>query len=182
MSPTSELGAFQLLVKGYIGKAKDSGYSDDQVAILQSDLNTGSIAFEGYKTAVTTSLECINLAGIRTQVDMNDQSYGFPFISYSYESPASGNPTAEACIRENSEAVEALYQMQPSSVDAGNQMILDAVPEISECLKGAGIPFDPEGLSADEIATKLHEMGSEEGFLPDGSLGPVRTCMMNAGF
>ena len=182
-SPTTALGSFQLLAQGYLDKAEEQGYSEEQVAIVKRAVETGEVTFEDYKTSLSSALACVTDAGIYNEMYPVDESRGFPYIDYFIQGTETGNPTADACIREDFEAIEALYQMQPSSVDAENSRFEKALDEqIMPCLDKLGLAFDTDGLSADEKWTKVLELSQEEPLPSDGTLGPVRTCMMNAGF
>lgn len=180
-TPTSSLDAFQLLAQGYIDAAEEQGYTDDQVLVLTTARDTGAVPFESYQAAISATLDCVTNAGIHNEVYPVDDARGFPTIDYFVEGPETGNPVADACIRENSEAVEALYQLQPSSVAAEEERFMKALDQVTPCLAGLGIDFETEGLTPDELWNKLDALSEEEDLPTDGTLGPIRTCMMNAG-
>jgi len=165
-----------MLASGYLEDAEAHDMDDMQVAVLKRAAAEGAIAFEDYQEAIHRSIECISDAGYHTEIYPADESRGFPVIGYFYEGPESGNPVADACIRMHSEAIEALYQMQPSSVSAQDQVFLDGLDDLEACLARAGVNWDTEGKTVDELWTELLEIRQTEPLPSDGTLGPIRGC------
>jgi len=146
---------FSLLVDAYLEDPVAENYSDEQIAILERARDAGELSFEEYAAAVSVALDCISDAGFHVQRDAPDDSRGFLTITYFYEGPEAGNPTAEACLLEHSAGVEAVYQLQPVSADAETALMAESMHDTIACLSEIGITEDFEGLSVDEFNARL---------------------------
>lgn len=171
-SPT---GAFAELVATYLDDPVADVYSEEQVAILTDAREAGALAFEDYAAAVDRTLECISTAGYYAQKDPVDSSRGFPTIGYFYESPEAGNPVAEACILENSSGVEAVYQLQPTSVQAEELMFDDELRALTDCFDRAGIELQEQGLEGRDLYREYNKLLMAE-IDQGGPPGPIATC------
>jgi len=153
---------------------------DAQVAVLERAKDTGAIAYEDYSAAIDESLDCITAAGFQAERDDPDDSRGFTTVTYSYEGPATGNPVAEACIRAHSGAIEALYQLQPTSAAAAEAMLVKNAALFQECLATHGITFSSEGKTPDEIREEISRLKEEEGIDDPENPGPIYLCFLSS--
>lgn len=173
-APTPD--AFAQLVDTYLEGPAADGYGAEQVATLTSARAAGELTFEEYSAAVDASLECIADAGFYVERDPIDESSGYPMANYFYEGPEAGNPVADECIHVNSEAIEAVYQLQPSSVAAANAHLATQTDELGRCLGNEGIEVDFDGLEGDELKEAVHQaLNDVLGTAADGS-EPALAC------
>ncbi|MCR6713518.1 MAG: hypothetical protein NVV57_12910 [Demequina sp.] len=160
--PAPSEGAFAQLVDSFVGGSTGQGLSEQQFATLKSAREAGELTFEQYSAAIDASLECISDAGFHVERYPTDDSGGYPIVTYFYESPETGNPVADECIRRNSEAIEAIYQLQPSSVAAKNAHLEVQAGEIARCLEKEGTEVDFEGLTGDDLAEAVHQAVNDQ--------------------
>jgi len=153
-------GAFTELVDTYLNDSAASGYGDEQVATLEHAREVGSLAYEDYAAAVEQSLDCITAAGYQVE-RRPDDSGGVPMVNYSYEGPETGNPVADECIYVHSQAIEAIYQLQPSSVEASQAHLKEVAGQFAACLQAMGIEANFDGLEGDELVEAVHHYDSE---------------------
>jgi len=173
---TSPTGAFVELVDSYLDRPGAEDYSAEQVDALEAARDAGELKFEAYAAAVDASLECIADAGFYVERDPIDESSGYPMANYFYEGPEAGNPVADECIHVNSEAIEAVYQLQPSSVAAANAHLATQTDELGRCLGNEGIEVDFDGLEGDELKEAVHQaLNDVLGTATDGA-EPALAC------
>lgn len=175
-SPADE---FAELVDSYLQDPAADDFADDQVATLQQARAAGELTFEDYSAAVDATLECIADAGYYVEKGVDD-SRGFPMVNYGYESPEAGNPVAETCIAAHSTAIEAIYQLQPSSVEAVDHHLEAVAREFAECLRAQGIEADFEGLKGEDLRKAIHHYDSEQALAAAAADDPDYGCSSNA--
>ena len=169
---------FADLVDVYIAQATASDASDEQLATLRHAKEGGRVTYEEVAQAVDRSLQCISDAGFHVERYGADDSRGFPMVNYFYEGPPTGNPVADACLREESEALEQLYQLQPSSVAAENAHLAEVAPRLAQCLHAAGVDVDFEGLRGDELGEAIHEAVNVQIEASDDGSSPALACFV----
>jgi len=182
----SATGAFAELVESYLEDPAAAGYSAEQVHLLKSAQQAGELSFEDYAAAVDASLDCIADAGYHVERSTSDADRGYEEVTYFYEGPAEGNPVADQCIYENSQAIEAVYQLQPSSVEASKAHTSAQLAEAAPCLEKLGVTVDSDGLDADEAADAMFRLVQHEqaqlletnGAIP----GPIERCLIDVGY
>lgn len=175
-------GDFALMAQGYLNQAEELELDERQIAVLERAVTDGMVAFEDYQAAVHTAVDCIAAAGYHTEVTPAEDARGFAVIDYFYEGPEDGNPVADACIRQHSGAVEALYQLQPSSIAAQDRRFLDGLDEVVACLSRAGVEWDTANKTADELKEELLVILQSEPLPTDGTEGPILSCSPKTGF
>jgi len=161
-APSPQPDAFSQLVDGYLQDAEADGASEEQIATLKSARAAGKLTFEEYSAAIESTLECIEDAGFHVERNPTGASGGLAMVNYFYESPESGNPVAEVCIRANSEAIEAVYQLQPTSVATKEAHLETQADELARCLEAEGFDVDFAGLTGDELADAIHDVVNEK--------------------
>lgn len=161
-APTPSGGPFAQLVDSYLQGSGGEGLADEQVAALENARAAGELTFEQYSAAVDDSLECISDAGFHVERYPTDETGGYPIINYFYEGPEAGNPVADECIHRNSEAIEAIYQLQPSSVEAKNAHLVTVAGDIERCLEEEGTDVDFQGLTGDDLEKAVHQAVNDQ--------------------
>jgi len=169
---------FTQLVDAYISQAVADDASEEQLATLRHAKQVGGVTYEEVAQAVDRSLQCIADAGFHVERYGTDDSRGFPMVDYFYEGPPTGNPVADACLREESEALEQLYQLQPSSVAAQNAHLAKVAPRLAECLHAAGVEVDFEGLRGDELGEAIHEAVNVQIEASNDGSSPALACFV----
>lgn len=174
-SPTAH-DDFVILVDSYLNSDAAETFDAEQVDVLTDARSTGLIAFEDYAAAIDRSLDCMDSAGIHTEKYAADDSRGFPVLDYFYESPETGNPVAEECLLVHSAAIEAVYQLQPTSIEAENAVTLERVPALIACLDDLGVDHQMEGLSAAEIYPRFGKLLLEASEVSEDYALAVAAC------
>lgn len=155
--PAATPDGFTQLVERYLEAPEADAYSAEQRATLERARAAGELTFEEYSAAVDSSLACISDAGFFVDRGEIDTSRGFPELAYFYEGPEEGNPVADACIRLHSEAIEAIYQLQPSSVEAAQVRLSAQAADLEVCLRRAGVEVDFADLEGDELEKAVYD-------------------------
>jgi hypothetical protein len=182
--PEDRQANFANMAREFLTSTDYPNMSDGQIALIKRAIETGGISFEDYQSALQNTFDCFEKAGLHYSAPAPSNDRGFPFIAYTYEATKSGdNPVATSCIKKNSDAIETLYQMQPSSLEGVDVKFKAAMPVLVPCLREGGyfadVPDPTIEQVKQELVMALREYG-EKGPVGDNAWSP-RACANSAG-
>lgn len=168
--------AFVEYARRSLADAEARGASRSQIAALEAVVAVGSVSFETYRTSVEATLACFDEVGIAYTSREAEDGSGVPVIEYSFSGPASGSAVADGCISANSEIVETLYMIQPSTQRLRDASFEKRMDVLIPCLVEAGFVAETEAsdISVSEAQEALLTM------INSGTSDPYR-CATLAG-
>jgi hypothetical protein len=184
VAPEDRRANFAHLANEFLSGADAKYMSDDQRALVNQAIDSGGISFEEYQTALQNTFDCFDKAGISHSAPPPSNDRGFSFIAYTYAATASGdNPVATKCVKQNSDAIEALYQMQPSSLASKDVKFKAAMPLLVPCMRKGGYLADISDPTIDEVKRELLKVLNDEDQKAPvaNSAWSARACMASAG-
>ncbi len=138
-----------------ISDAKQSGASEQQLAILERAAAHGVVTFEDAKIATTDAMDCMSGRGVSATYEETVLSNGLTIPGYRVVAKKSDGSSAlndlDQCENGESAWVNKLYQMQPTSIEANLAFIEKQAPVIRKCLEDAGYDTDPKATGMDLV-------------------------------
>lgn len=181
--PEDRQADFASMARGYLTGTESKNMSDGQIALIKRAIDTGAVSFEEYEAALQNTFDCFDKAGISHSASPPSNDRGYPFIAYTYGTADSGvNPVATSCVTKNSDAIESLYQSQPSSRAGADVKFKAAMPVLVPCLRKGGYLTNVPDPTIEQVRQELLIAMYEHPATPSGTDGwsPV-ACMTSAG-
>ncbi len=154
-----------------VEEARAAGASEAQLAVLE----TGKVSFAQYQQAVNLTIDCMRSHGIEVLEDQPSDKSGVMIISYSWSPTAGGGgqdlqALGDQCLAENSQFVEQLYQLQPSSVEAREAAYRAKRAVIVDCLRtnGGTVADDAESDAARQVSWEVLDKSGVDCFQQAG--------------
>lgn len=138
-----------------LADAEARGVSKAQIEAIQEVVATGAVPYETYRTAVEATFACFDDVGVSYTSRETQDSAGVAVVEYSFGGPASGSPTADGCIAANSEIIEKLYMIQPSTQRLRNADFEKRMDVLIPCLVEEG--FVDQAAAADMTVSEAQE-------------------------
>lgn len=157
-----------------LADAQDARASDAQVATLEQAVAAGGVAIEEVREAARRAIACMVDVGLDARYEEKTLSHGVVVPGYvvHHEAEAEVDAQIDACDERELHWVSKAYQLQPSSVEAVEQLVEQRAPIIRSCLEDNGVQTSPDD-SGQDLATRASQAMQD-------SAGAVN-CLADAG-
>lgn len=162
------------MVGDALADARDGGASDAQLAALRRAEVDGEVLIEVVREAARRSVACMRDAGLEARYDERTLAHGVVVPGYLVDEAVGADVDLqiEQCDAREFHWVSKAYQLQPSSVEAADQLVELRAPALRECLAANGVSTRA-GDSGHELAARASRLTHDSG-------GAV-SCLSEAG-
>jgi len=148
--------------------ARAAGADPAQIAILES----GTVAFEDYESAMNRAYECMRAGGVDVTVNGATPYHGVTVLDVAIESGGDADGIADDCYERHARFVDEYWQVSsPGAVDYDERRAVALKPLLQQCLTEHDIDW-PQDASFTELGDLAFGPGTD----------PAENCLDEVGY
>jgi hypothetical protein len=148
--------------------ARAGGADAAQVAVLES----GTVEFEDYESAMNRAYECMRAGGVEVVVHGVTPHHGVTVLDVAIESSPEADALADDCYHRHAEYVDAYWQVSsPDAVAYDERRAVALTPPLRQCLTEHDIDW-PKDASFTELSNLAFGPGTD----------PAANCLDEIGY